>query len=85
MEDLRRRKVSPSGRTQAICTLCEVEGRSNVQADYEYVLVSTMNDAETRVTVCTDHAGQLDNERLPYRVVRQRKIAKKGLDWAHPL
>jgi len=70
---------------QAICTLCELEGRPNVQADYEYVLISTMDGAEMRVTVCRDHAGQLDNERLPYRVVRQRKIAKEGIDWGHPL
>lgn len=70
---------------QAICTMCEVEGRSNVQAEYEYVLISTRNGEEMRVTVCEDHARQLDNGGLPYRVVRQRKIAKKGLDWAHPL
>ena len=70
-----------SGRVEALCTLCEVEGRPYVQANYEYVVVSTLRKDEKLITVCADHSGKLDNDKLPYLVVRQRK----GVDWAHPL
>ena len=66
---------------EAICTLCELEGRPYVPANYEYVVASTLTGLEMRITVCPDHAGKLDNDRLPYRVMRQRK----GVDWTHPL
>ena len=80
MEDLRRRKKYSSGRVQSICTMCELEGRSNVQAEYEYSLVSTMDERQTLVTTCRDHAGQLDNGKLPYKVVRQKKVGSKVLN-----
>lgn len=69
------------GRVDLICTLCEEEGRPYVQAQYEYVVVSTMTGNERRITVCSDHADQLDKGKLPYEVVRRRK----GSDWSHPL
>jgi hypothetical protein len=81
MEDLRRKRVSSKGRVEAICTLCELEGRSNVPAVYEYVLVSTQTGEDALVTVCSDHADQLDKGKLSYKVLRRRK----GVDWAHPL
>jgi hypothetical protein len=52
-----------------------------VPADFEYVVVSTINGNERRITVCSDHADQLDKGKLSYRVVRRRE----GSDWAHPL
>jgi hypothetical protein len=81
LEDQRRKRVLASGRVEPLCTLCEVEGRPYVRADCEYVVVSTLGKDEKRITVCSDHSSKLDNDRLPYRVVRQRK----GVDWAHPL
>lgn len=81
MEEERRKRVSASGRVEALCSLCEVEGRPYVHADYEYVVASTLSGNERRITVCRDHAGRLDNDKLPYRVLRQRR----GVDWAHPL
>jgi hypothetical protein len=81
VEDERRKRVSSEGRVEAICTLCELEGRPYVDANNEYVVVSTLTGQEMRVTVCPDHARRLDNGKLPYRVIRQRK----GVDWAHPL
>jgi len=81
MEDQRRKHFSPNGRVEAICTLCEVEGRPYVRAEYEYVVLSTQNGEEKRITVCPDHSDQLDNGKLSYKVVRRRK----GVDWAHPL
>ena len=66
---------------EALCTLCEVEGRPYVIADYEYVVASTENGEEKRITVCSDHSDQLDKGRLSFTVVRRRK----GVDWAHPL
>jgi hypothetical protein len=62
-----------------------VEGRPNVGADYEYVLISILGGKEMRATVCREHAGQLDNDKLPYTVVRQRKVGKRGVGRAHPL
>jgi hypothetical protein len=58
-----------------------MEGRPNVHAEDEYVVVSTLTGDDTRITVCHDHAEKLDGDKLPYRVVRQRK----GVDWAHPV
>jgi len=81
MEDERRRKISSEGRVEATCTFCEVEGRPYVHASDEYVVVSTLSGEEKLITVCLHHADQLDNGKLPYRVVRWRK----GVDWAHPL
>jgi hypothetical protein len=81
MEDERRKRVSPTGRVESICTLCELEGKPYVHADYEYVVASTLTGEESLITACQDHAKKLDSDRLPYRVVRRRK----GVDWAHPL
>jgi hypothetical protein len=81
MEDERRKIVSSRGRVEAICTLCELEGRPYVRANDEYVVASTLTGKEKLITVCPDHANKLDNDKLPYRVVRRRK----GVDWAHPL
>ena len=81
MEDARRRKVSSKGKVDYVCTLCEEEGRPYVQAEYEYLVVSTMTGDKRRITVCPDHAEQLDNGKLPYTVVKRRK----GSDWARPL
>jgi hypothetical protein len=81
IEDERRKDVSPEGRVEAICTLCEVEGKPYVRASGEYVVASTMTGEEKLITVCLDHADELDNGELPYRVVRQRKV----VDWAHRL
>jgi hypothetical protein len=81
MEDERRKRVSSKGRVEAICTLCEVEGRPYVPAVQEYVVASTQTEQEKRITVCAEHAEKLDKGSLPYRVVRRRK----GIDWAHPL
>jgi hypothetical protein len=61
--------------------LCEVEGRPNVLAEFEYVVLSTENGLERRITVCSDHADRLDKGKLSYKVIRFRK----GVDWAHPL
>lgn len=81
MEDLRRKRVTPRGRIEAICTLCEVEGRPYVFADYEYVIVSTLTGKDERITACLEHAAQLDAGTLPYIVVRRRR----GVDWVTPL
>lgn len=81
MEDLRRRIVSSTGGVEFVCTLCEDEGRPHVIAGWEYVVVSTLTRNEIRVTVCPDHADQLDRGTLAYNVVKRRK----GPDWAHPL
>jgi hypothetical protein len=81
MEDERRKRVSSKGRVEAICTLCEVEGKPYVRAIDEYVVASTLTGQEKRITVCSEHADKLNQGRLPYRVLRQRK----GIDWAHPL
>jgi hypothetical protein len=64
-------------RIEALCTLCEIEGRPYVPAEYEYVVVSTLDGAESLVSVCGGHANQLDNGRLSYNVVSR----KKGFDW----
>jgi len=81
MEDERRKRVSSKGHIEAICTLCEVEGKPYVHAADEYVVASTLTERERRITVCPEHADKLDEGKLPYRVVRRRK----GIDWAHPL
>jgi hypothetical protein len=81
MEDLRRKRVTSNGEIQAICTLCEVEGRPYVLADYEYVAVSTLSGRDERITACLGHAEQLDAGTLSYAVARWRK----GMDWDHPL
>ena len=81
MEDERRKRVSLNGRVEAICTLCEVEGKPYVHAVDEYVVASTLSDQEKRITVCSEHADKLEEGKLPYRVTRRRK----GIDWAHPL
>jgi hypothetical protein len=81
MEDERRKRISSKGRVEAICTLCEVEGKPYVQAVDEYVVASTLTGQEKRITVCSEHADKLDEGKLPYRVVRRRK----GIDWAHAL
>ena len=81
MEDARRRRVSSTGHVELVCTLCEEEGRPYVLAEYEYFVVSTMTGNERRVTVCPDHADQLDKGKLSYTVVNRRK----GSDWAHSL
>jgi hypothetical protein len=81
MEDLRRKRKSSRGRVEAICTLCELEGRPYVWAEYEYVVASTPDQREERITVCADHAERLDAGKLSYRVIRRRK----GVDWLHPL
>jgi hypothetical protein len=81
MEDLRRKPVDSTGLVDAICTLCELEGRPYVRADHEYVVVSTMNGNDFRMTACPYHAGQLDRGVLTYKVARRRK----GVDWEHPL
>jgi hypothetical protein len=81
MEDERRKRVSSKGRVEAICTLCEVEGKPYVHAIDEYVVASTLTEQEKRITACPEHADKLDEGKLPYRVVRRRK----GIDWAHPL
>ena len=54
-----------------------MEGRPNVLADYEYFLILTLNGKELLVTVCRHHGSQLDNGKLPYEVVRQRKVGGK--------
>ena len=81
MEDQRRKRVSSEGRIEAVCTLCELEGRPYVHADDEYIVASTLTGEEKLITVCQDHAKKLEDDKLPYRVVRRRK----GVDWAHPL
>ena len=81
MEDARRKRISSRGRIEALCTLCEVEGRPYVPAGHEYVVVSTENGEEKRITVCDDHSEQLDKGRLSFTVVRKRN----SVDWAHPL
>jgi hypothetical protein len=81
MEDERRKRVSSKGRIEAICTLCEVEGKPYVHAIDEYVVASALTEQERRITVCPEHAYKLDEGKLPYRIVRRRK----GIDWAHPL
>ena len=81
MEDERRKRVSLGGRVEAICTLCEVEARPYVTAEYEYVVLSTQNGEEKRITVCADHAARLDSGKMSYKVVRRRK----GVDWARPI
>jgi hypothetical protein len=62
---------------EALCTLCEEEGRPYVHADHAYVVVSTLAGIERMITVCSNHADQLDNGKLSYRVVRRMK----GFDW----
>jgi hypothetical protein len=81
MEDERRKRISSTGRVEAICTLCEVEGKPYVHAVDEYVVASTLTGQERLITVCREHTDKLDRGKLPYRVVRRRK----GIDWAHPL
>ena len=81
VEDERRKKVSVKGSVEALCTMCEVEGRPYVNANDEYVVASTLTGKEKLITVCLHHADQLDRGKLPYRVLRRRK----GVDWSHPL
>jgi hypothetical protein len=81
LEDERRKRILTSGHVEAICTLCEVEGRPYVHANYEYFVAPTLRGDERLITVCPDHANKLDNGRWPYRVIRRRE----GVDWAHPL
>jgi hypothetical protein len=81
LEDARRRRIQTSGHVEAICTLCEVEGRPYVHANYEYIVASTLRGDERLITACPDHANKLDNDRLPYRVIRRRE----EVDWAHAL
>jgi len=81
MEDDRRKRVSSSGRVDSLCTLCEEEGKPRVRADFVFVVASTMNGNERRITVCSEHANQLNHGKLPYDVVRW----KKGADWADPI
>jgi hypothetical protein len=56
VEDERRKKVSGKGSVEAICTMCEVEGRPYVHADDEFLVASTLAGEEKLVTVCLDHA-----------------------------
>ena len=81
MEDERRRRFTSTGHVEVLCTLCEIEARPYVHADDEYVVVSTLNGEEKWITVCPDHADQLDKGKLPYGVVRRRR----GVDWSRPL
>jgi hypothetical protein len=81
VEDERRKRVSTKGGVDALCTMCEVEGRPYVHANEEYVVASTLTGEEKLITVCLRHADQLDRGKLPYRVLRRRK----RVDWAHPL
>jgi hypothetical protein len=77
LEDLRRRRTTASGKEEAICTICELEGMPYVHADYEYALASSLDGRESLATVCRDHADQLDNEKLPFKVLRKKSVAKR--------
>jgi hypothetical protein len=77
MDDARRKRMNTSGRVEALCTICEEEGRPYVPASHAYVIISTMSGHERMITACQDHAERLEKGKMSYQVLRKMK----GFEW----